>query len=160
MVLHEIPPDSPIPWDITQERPGYHIAGGRRRSSDVEPDGLRRRSSSPAAGRPEYLRYDQDLLRITRHFFEANKPVAWVCHGIEILTAAGVIQGRDGHDGRQVRARRRAGRRRATWTEPVVVDGNLVTRPDLARQRAVHARVHEDAAALRKRQNAPSILSL
>lgn len=43
---------------------------------------------------PEYLRYDKDLLRITRHFFAANKPVASVCHGIEILTAADVIQGR------------------------------------------------------------------
>ena len=26
MVLHEIPPASNIPWDITEERPGYHIA--------------------------------------------------------------------------------------------------------------------------------------
>jgi protease I len=43
---------------------------------------------------PEYLRYDKDLLRITRHFFEKNKPVAMVCHGIEILTAADVIRGR------------------------------------------------------------------
>ena len=24
-VVHEIPPDSSIPWDITQERPGYFI---------------------------------------------------------------------------------------------------------------------------------------
>jgi len=24
-VIHEIPPDSSIPWDITQERPGYFI---------------------------------------------------------------------------------------------------------------------------------------
>jgi len=43
---------------------------------------------------PEYLRYDQDLMRITRHFFEAHKPVAVVCHGIEIVSAAGVIRGR------------------------------------------------------------------
>ena len=37
---------------------------------------------------PEYLRYDTDLMRITRHFFQANKPVAVVCHGIEIVSAA------------------------------------------------------------------------
>ncbi|HTN00550.1 MAG TPA: DJ-1/PfpI family protein, partial [Planctomycetaceae bacterium] len=43
---------------------------------------------------PEYLRYDQDLLDITRHFFEAGKPVASVCHGVEIAAAAGCIQGR------------------------------------------------------------------
>jgi protease I len=42
---------------------------------------------------PEYLRYDQDLIRIVRHFFENEKPVAVVCHGAEIVAAAGVIQG-------------------------------------------------------------------
>ena len=48
-----------------------------------------------AGGRaPEYLRYNQDLLRITRHFFEAGKPVAVVCHGVEILAAAGLLKGR------------------------------------------------------------------
>ena len=48
----------------------------------------------PGGRAPEYLRYDQHLLRITRHFFEQRKPVAVVCHGVEIAAAAGVIQGR------------------------------------------------------------------
>jgi len=43
---------------------------------------------------PEYLRYDEDLLRITKHFFDTNKPVAVVCHGVEIVAAAGVLKGR------------------------------------------------------------------
>jgi len=43
---------------------------------------------------PEYLHYDLDLLRITRHFFETGKPVAVVCHGVEIVAAAGVLKGR------------------------------------------------------------------
>jgi len=43
---------------------------------------------------PEYLRYNADLLRLTRQFFEWGKPVASVCHGIEILAAAGVLKGR------------------------------------------------------------------
>jgi protease I len=34
------------------------------------------------------------LLRITRHFFETKKPVAVVCHGVEIAAAAGVLTGR------------------------------------------------------------------
>jgi len=34
------------------------------------------------------------LLRITRHFFETKKPVGVICHGVEILAAAGVLQGR------------------------------------------------------------------
>ena len=90
MVLHEIPPDSE--WDITRESPGYHIESTIA-FRDVDPSdyiGL-----FVSGGRaPEYLRYDQDLLRVTRHFFEKKKPVACVCHGIEILTAAGCIEGR------------------------------------------------------------------
>jgi protease I len=34
------------------------------------------------------------VLDIVRHFFTANKPVAAICHGIQILTAAAVVQGR------------------------------------------------------------------
>ena len=48
-----------------------------------------------AGGRaPEYLRLNAELLDIVRHFFTANKPVAAICHGIQILTAAGVLKGR------------------------------------------------------------------
>jgi protease I len=43
---------------------------------------------------PEYLRYDQDLMAITRHFFATGKPVACVCHGVEIIAAADVIRGK------------------------------------------------------------------
>ena len=91
-VLHEIPPAADPHWDITQERPGYHIQADLAfRDVDTgEYVGL-----FISGGRaPEYLRYDQDLLKITRHFFEAQKPVASLCHGVEILTAAGCIQGR------------------------------------------------------------------
>jgi len=92
MVLHEIPPAAKIPWDITEERPGYHLQAevAFRDVNPAEYAGL-----FVSGGRaPEYLRYDQDLLRITRHFFEANKPVAVVCHGVEIAAAAGVLNGR------------------------------------------------------------------
>lgn len=43
---------------------------------------------------PEYLRLNARVLDIVRHFFEANKPVASICHGAQILAAAGVLQGR------------------------------------------------------------------
>ena len=48
----------------------------------------------PGGRAPEYLRYDEDLIRITRHFFDTGKPVASICHGIEILATAGVLAGR------------------------------------------------------------------
>ncbi len=91
-VMHEIPPEQEVPWDITREQPAYHIKADVA-FRDVDPQeylGL-----FISGGRaPEYIRYDQDLLRITRHFFEAKKPVAVVCHGVEIVAAAGVIEGR------------------------------------------------------------------
>jgi protease I len=43
---------------------------------------------------PEYIRLNPHLLEIVRHFFAANKPVASVCHGAQVLTAAGVVKGR------------------------------------------------------------------
>ena len=91
-VLHEIPPSESVPWDITREQPAYHIKATVA-FRDVDPTeylGL-----FLSGGRaPEYLRYDQDLLRITRHFFEAGKPIGMVCHGVEIAAAAGCLSGR------------------------------------------------------------------
>lgn len=49
----------------------------------------------PGGRAPEYLRLNEDVLRIVRHFFETNKPVAAICHGIQILTAAGVLEGKE-----------------------------------------------------------------
>ncbi|UCS92793.1 DJ-1/PfpI family protein [Echinicola marina] len=48
-----------------------------------------------AGGRaPEYTRLNKKVLEITRHFFDADKPVAAICHGIQILTAARVLKNR------------------------------------------------------------------
>jgi protease I len=43
---------------------------------------------------PEYIRLNAKLLEYTKHFFDENKPVAAICHGIQILTAANVLKGR------------------------------------------------------------------
>ena len=64
LVMHEIPPG----WDITRESRqlspgiGHRLLGGR--------SGRVLRSVSDRRTRPEYLRYDEDLIRIVRHFFE------------------------------------------------------------------------------------------
>src|SRR5262249_8204956 len=91
-VLHEKPPAAGVPWDITEERPGYHIRAtvAFRDMKAADYVGL-----FVSGGRaPEYLRYDQDLLRVPRKTAAAGKPIACLCHGIEILTAAGVIGGK------------------------------------------------------------------
>ncbi len=74
------------------EKPGHQFALNYS-FSDVKAgdyDGL-----VIAGGRaPEYLRLNQEILKIVQHFFSENKPVATVCHGAQILTAAGVLKGR------------------------------------------------------------------
>jgi protease I len=124
LVLHEIPPNANPPWDITQERPGYHLQASLA-FRDIKPEDYA--GLFVSGGRaPEYLRYDQDLLRITRHFFTANKPVCSVCHGIEILTAADCIRGRTVTTVAKCALDAQQGG--ATYVnQPTVVDGNLVT---------------------------------
>ncbi len=88
LVIHELTEG----WDITEERKGYHLEASHA-FADIDPDeyiGL----VLPGGRAPEYLRYDEDLLRLTRAFFEQEKPVASICHGIEILATADVLKGR------------------------------------------------------------------
>ncbi len=125
MVLHEVPPNGDVAWDITQETKGYHIKA-EIAFKDVKPEeyvGL-----FLSGGRaPEYLRYDKDLIRVIQHFVQEDKPIAVVCHGIELIAAAGGLEG---------------GRKATTVAkcalditqiggvyvnEPCVVDGNLVS---------------------------------
>jgi len=48
----------------------------------------------PGGRAPEYLRLNERVLEITREFFAADKPVAAICHGPQILAAAGVVEGK------------------------------------------------------------------
>lgn len=48
----------------------------------------------PGGRAPEYLRLTPRVLAIVRHFAEAGKPIAAICHGAQLLTAAGVVRGK------------------------------------------------------------------
>jgi protease I len=48
----------------------------------------------PGGRAPEYLRLNVRVLDVVQQFFQLNKPVAAICHGIQILAAAGVLKGR------------------------------------------------------------------
>ena len=48
----------------------------------------------PGGRAPEYLRLNSEVIRMVRHFAEAGKPIAAICHGLQILAAAGVLKGR------------------------------------------------------------------
>lgn len=91
-VLHEIPPNPDVPWDITQERPGYHL---RATAAFRDLKAADYAGAFISGGRaPEYIRYDQDLLRVVREIRDAGKPIACLCHGIEILSAADCVRGK------------------------------------------------------------------
>ena len=120
MVLHEVKPG----WTITKEWEGYSIQADIA-FRDIKPEEYLGIFFSGGRA-PEYIRYDKDLVRVTRHFFETNKPIASVCHGVEIPAYADCVKGR----------------RMATVpkcqfdlevcggifvNEPCVIDGNLVS---------------------------------
>ena len=88
MVLHEIRPG----WTITREWEGYQIKADVAFSEVDERDYAGIFFSGGRA--PEYIRDDPDLIRITRHFFDDDKPVASVCHGVEIPARADRVRGR------------------------------------------------------------------
>jgi protease I len=48
----------------------------------------------PGGRAPEYLRLNPKVLDIVRHFDKADKPIAALCHGPQLLAAAGVLKGR------------------------------------------------------------------
>lgn len=123
-VLHEIPPNPAVPWDITEERPGYHIQATVA-FRDMNPDDYAGMFISGGRA-PEYIRYDQDLLRVTREMHDAGKPIASVCHGIEILTAADIIQGKTVTTVAKCALDAQQGGAEYVDRE-VVIDGNLVS---------------------------------
>ena len=88
MVMHEVKPG----WTITKEWEGYTIQADVAFSEINEEEYLGIFFSGGRA--PEYIRYDEDLVRITRHFFETGKPIGCVCHGVEIPAYAGCVKGR------------------------------------------------------------------
>lgn len=48
----------------------------------------------PGGRAPEYIRLNETVLKIVRHFSKADKPIAAVCHGAQVLAATGVIEGK------------------------------------------------------------------
>jgi protease I len=120
MVMHEVKPG----WTITKEWEGYTIEA-EIAFAEIKPEEYLGIFFSGGRA-PEYIRDDEDLLRVTRYFFEHDKPIASVCHGVEIPARAGCVKGR----------------RMATVAkcrfdlevcggvyvnEPCVVDGNLIS---------------------------------
>ena len=85
----------------------------------------------PGGRAPEYLRLNPRVIETVRHFAEARKPIAAICHAAQVLAAADVVKGRKCSCYPAVAPEvTRAG---GTYVEvamtEAVTDGNLVTAP-------------------------------
>ncbi len=80
---------------------------------------------------PEYIRLDRRVIDITRHFAEAKKPIASVCHGVQVLTAADAVRGRkvSAYPACAPEVRMAGGEYVEMPMDKGYVDGNLVTAP-------------------------------
>ena len=85
----------------------------------------------PGGRAPEYLRLNWKVLDIVRHFAEAKKPIAAICHGAQILTAAGVVEGKcvSAYPAVGPEVNRAKGKYMDIAMDQAHVDGNLVTAP-------------------------------
>ena len=85
----------------------------------------------PGGRAPEYLRLNPKVLEAVRHFFAANKPVAAICHGAQLLAAAGVLEGR--HCSAYPACGPEVTLAKGTYAniavDAAITDGNLVTAP-------------------------------
>ncbi|HEK1010594.1 TPA: DJ-1/PfpI family protein [Pseudomonas putida] len=85
----------------------------------------------PGGRAPEYLRLDERVLALVRAFDQAGKPIAAVCHGAQLLAAAGVLEGREcsAYPACAPEVRLAGGTFIDIAVDQAHVDGNLVTAP-------------------------------
>ena len=85
----------------------------------------------PGGRAPEYLRLNAQVLDIVRHFANEDKPIAALCHGPQLLAAAGVLEGRklNAYPACAPEVELAGGTFVKVDFSGAVVDGNLVTGP-------------------------------
>lgn len=85
----------------------------------------------PGGRAPEYIRLNKKVIEYTKHFIDAKKPIASICHGAQLLVAAGGVKGRKVSCypavGPEVNAA--GGEYQDIPVDKAFVDGNLVTAP-------------------------------
>lgn len=111
------------------EKPGHRFSLNAS-FAEIDPatyDGL----VIPGGRAPEHLRLDARVIEIVRHFFTADKPVAAVCHGAQLLAAARVLEGRrcSAYPACRPEVELAGGHYADITVEDAVTDGNLVTAP-------------------------------
>jgi protease I len=85
----------------------------------------------PGGRAPEYIRLNENVLKFVRHFAETNKPIAAICHGAQVLAAAGILEGRScsAYPAVAPEVNNAGGEFVDIPVDKAHVDGNLVTAP-------------------------------
>jgi protease I len=85
----------------------------------------------PGGRAPEYLRLNESVLDLVRSFATRNLPIAAICHGIQILTAAGIVKGRrcSSYVACSPEITLAGGQYVAVPVDQAYADGNLITAP-------------------------------
>jgi protease I len=85
----------------------------------------------PGGRAPEYIRLNPRVLEITRYFAHANKPIAAICHGLQLLAAAGAIAGKTctAYPACAPDVTAAGGQYVQIAVDEAIADGNLVTAP-------------------------------
>ena len=85
----------------------------------------------PGGRAPEYLRLNEKVLEMVRHFAKANKPIAAICHGAQLLAAADVLSGKScsAYPACAPEVTKAGGTYASIEVTDATVDGNLVTAP-------------------------------
>lgn len=88
LVMHDFEPG----WETYIERPGY-LMESNLSFDDVNPDDYYS-LLIPGGRAPEFLRNDQRVINIVNAFYNSNKYIFAICHGVQILVTAGLVRGR------------------------------------------------------------------
>lgn len=85
----------------------------------------------PGGRAPEYIRLNEKVLEIVRHFAQTKKPIAAICHAAQLLAAADVLTGRNcsAYPACAPDVRKAGGTYADVGWQEAVTDGNLVTAP-------------------------------
>ncbi|MGK7905300.1 MAG: DJ-1/PfpI family protein [Hormoscilla sp.] len=85
----------------------------------------------PGGRAPEYIRLHEKVLAIVRHFASANKPIAAICHGLQLLAAADVLKGKrcTAYPACSPEVTLAGGTYVQVPVHEAIADGNLVTAP-------------------------------
>lgn len=99
----------------------------------------------PGGRAPEYLRMDDKVIQLIQHFVDENKIIAAICHGLQILSSAGILRGKTCTAypavGPEVNAS--GGTYVETAIDGVHVDGNLISAPAWPAHPAILAKLIE-----------------